>query len=65
MHLNPDLALQLARDRQELLRADAAASRLVCRTPARERVTRSLRRIADRLDARAAARPGRPCAERN
>jgi hypothetical protein len=52
--LPPDLLHQLAQDRQQELRASAAAHRLTAPVPARTRVAQSLRRAADRLDATAA-----------
>jgi hypothetical protein len=55
MHLNPDLHHQYALDRQQRLRDEAAAHRLVDRAPARTRIACFLRRTADRLDAATAA----------
>jgi hypothetical protein len=49
--LPPDLLHRLAQDRQQELRASAAARRLIAPVPARTRVAQSLRRAADRLDA--------------
>jgi hypothetical protein len=49
--------LQLAHDRQRELRESAATHRLRGPDPARRRIARSLRRLADRLDAATAA-PG-------
>jgi hypothetical protein len=66
MHLNPDVHHQYALDRQQRLRDEAAAHRLVDRMPTRTRVARSLRRAADRLDAATAAsgRVGKALAQR-
>jgi hypothetical protein len=55
--LSPDLLPQLAQDRQQDLRASAAARRLTAPVPTRTRVAQSLRRAADRLDATGAAGP--------
>ena len=51
MYLPADLLQQLTHDRQQDLRASAAAHRLVGSSPARIRIARTLRRAADRLDA--------------
>jgi hypothetical protein len=52
-----DLLHQLTHDRQQDLRASAAARRLAGVDPARRHAARTLRRAADRLDAATAA-PG-------
>ena len=71
MIVNPELHHQYARDRQERLLGDAAASRLAgsisTRGFTRTRVALFLRRAADRLDAAtAASRPVcGPLAERS
>jgi hypothetical protein len=50
MYPSSDLLEQLSNDRQQDRRAAAAAQRLVATFPARMRIARSLRRVADRLD---------------
>jgi hypothetical protein len=52
MHSSPVLS-QIVHDRQQDRLAAAAAHRLVPSTPVRNRIARSLRRAADRLDAAA------------
>lgn len=61
MHLSPDVMRRIAADRQEYLRAEAAAQRLTGSVPARSRFAHALRRAADRLD-EATAAPCRACA---
>jgi hypothetical protein len=50
-----DLLAQLAHDRQQDRLASAAVHRLVPSSPVRNRIARSLRRIADRLEATTAS----------
>jgi hypothetical protein len=52
MQLNTDLHHQYVLDRQQRLRAEAAAHRLLDSTPARTRIAQVLCRAADRLDLR-------------
>ena len=47
MYLNPEQHHRYALDRQQRLRAEAAAHRLADREPARTRIARFLRRAAD------------------
>jgi hypothetical protein len=54
---HPADALELAHQRGERLRAEAAAERLLGASPARRSVAASLRWFADRLDPAAAAAP--------
>ena len=54
MNLNPDLVRKAALDRQQRLRAEAAASRLAS-VQARSRMAHFLRRAANRLDAATAS----------
>ncbi len=51
MHPASDFLPQVTHDRQQDRLATAAVYRLVPSSPARERLARSLRRTADRLDA--------------
>ena len=55
MNFDPDLQHQHALDRQQRLRAQAAAHRLADRVPARSQIARLLRRATDRQDAATAA----------
>ena len=55
MHLNSDVHHQYALDRQQRLRDEASAHRLVDRVPTRTRVAELLRGAADRLDVATAA----------
>ena len=48
--LSPDFLPQFSHDRQDDLRASAAARRLSGSVSARTRLARTLRRAADRLD---------------
>lgn len=50
MHLSTDLHYQYALDRQQRLRAEAAAHRLAAPAPARTLLARLLSRAARRLD---------------
>jgi hypothetical protein len=50
MNLHSDLHHHYALDRQQRLRAEAAAHRLAERIPARTRIARLLRRATDRQD---------------
>ena len=54
---HPVDALALAHQRGDVLRAEAAAERLLGASPARRSVAASLRWFADRLDPAAAATP--------
>ena len=51
MHFDPNALHQIASDRQQELRAEAAHRRLVASTPLRTRFAQVLRRAADRIDA--------------
>lgn len=65
MQLTTDLHHQYALDRQQRLRAEAAAHRLADLTPARTRFARLLRLVAGRLDpALAGRRPSDAVTER-
>ena len=65
MQLTTDLHYQYALDRQQRLRAEAAAHQLAGAIPARTRVARFLRRATGRLDsAIAGRRPSDAIAER-
>ena len=65
MQLTTDLHYQYALDRQQRLRAEAAARRLAGATPAHTRVARFLRRATGRLDHPIAGRrPSDAIAER-
>jgi hypothetical protein len=50
VHLTPELLHQVVSDLQHDRQSEAAAHRLLARTPARTRIAHSLRRAADRLD---------------
>jgi len=57
--LSPDLLPQFTQDRQDDLRASAAARRLSASGSVRRRFASTLRRAADRLDSTPTA-PGHP-----
>lgn len=65
MHLTSDIHHQYVLDRQQRLRAEAAAHRLVHPIPSRTRISRILCHLADRLDLSIGrCRPGRTLPER-
>lgn len=55
-----DVLSQLVHDRQQHRLAAAAVHRLASPSPARTRIARSLRRVADRLDAATASSGSTP-----